>query len=42
MFMILPVWHQGFVTNDEVFIDLCYGVDWITSVAYSVRDDDLN
>lgn len=42
MLMILPAGHQGFVTNDEVFMDLCYAVNWIVSVAYSVYEDDLN
>jgi hypothetical protein len=37
---MLPAGHQGFVTDDEVFNDLCYTVDWITSVAYSVNEDD--
>jgi len=42
MFMTLPAGHQGFVNNDEVFIDLCYAVDWIISFAYSVHEDNLN
>jgi hypothetical protein len=43
MFMMLPAGHQGFVTNDELFIDLSYAVDWIISVAYWERDgDNLN